>query len=236
MAIYIAVCDDNIADRKQLERLLGREALKRGREGTPVYVDSFGSSESLLKTPNRYDLFLIDITQEGDTACFQTASYIKGNGIDSVIVIICSKIDHRIMFSDSDMHLLFRDQPLLQNDISELVDLAIENAADRTPVIEVRCQNETRFLKPEEFLYAQAKDKISQIEINLFDGGVIMSTETIDQFSSNLALFNDIVRFGLCYVNLSHVSRLSARSVIFDNGAKLPLSLKDFLLLRKLCR
>ncbi len=253
MAIYIAVCDDNIADRKQLERLLGREAQKRGREGTPIYVDSFGNSEALLKTPNRYDMFLIDITNEEDYACLKTASHIIGNGIDSLIVIINSKIDHmnealnspeyRIHVKDREAHLnkesgckesfLFVTQPLLQRDISELVDLAIANASERTPAIEVRCQNETQFLKPEDFLYAQAKDKISGIEIYLSDGRSIMSTETIDQFASNLALFGEIVRLKLCYVNLNHVSKLAINHVIFDNGARLPISLADFLTLKK---
>ena len=40
--MHIAICDDNIADRKHLERLLSRESDKR--MGTPnlLYVDSYG--------------------------------------------------------------------------------------------------------------------------------------------------------------------------------------------------
>jgi hypothetical protein len=44
MTIYIAVCDNNIADRKQLERLLEREKDKRLMENYDVlYIDSFWS-------------------------------------------------------------------------------------------------------------------------------------------------------------------------------------------------
>ncbi len=59
MTIYLAICDNNIADRKQLERLLEREKDRRLRENNDVlYIDSFGSEEALLATPVKYDIFL----------------------------------------------------------------------------------------------------------------------------------------------------------------------------------
>ena len=46
--MHIAVCDDNVADRKQLERLLKRESDKRAASTGIIYTDSFGNSTSLL--------------------------------------------------------------------------------------------------------------------------------------------------------------------------------------------
>ena len=59
--MHIAVCDDNVADRKQLERLLKRESDKRAASTGIIYTDSFGNSTSLLSNPMQYDAFYIDM-------------------------------------------------------------------------------------------------------------------------------------------------------------------------------
>ena len=68
MALYIAVCDDNAADRKQIERLLDR-----------------GNKDSLMKTPNRYNLFLITATADSELNGITIANEIKQAGIDALI-------------------------------------------------------------------------------------------------------------------------------------------------------
>ena len=49
--MHLAICDDHMADRKQMERLLGRESDRRLNTTGVLYVDSFGSKESILTTP-----------------------------------------------------------------------------------------------------------------------------------------------------------------------------------------
>lgn len=131
MAVYIALCDDNIADRKHLERLLGREHDKRNAEGIPLYIDSFGSKEALLRTPNRYDLFLLDLTHAKGADGLSAAREIRLLGIDAEIVLICSTVNYRERAGSED-DFLFRDQPITQNDISELISLAIARARKKT--------------------------------------------------------------------------------------------------------
>ena len=53
--MHLAVCDDNIADRKQMERLLGRESDRRLNTTGILYMDSFGNKEAILTTPMIYD-------------------------------------------------------------------------------------------------------------------------------------------------------------------------------------
>ena len=53
MGTYIAVCDDNMADRKQMERLLGRESDIRLNDTGVLYIDSYGSEDALLKKIGR---------------------------------------------------------------------------------------------------------------------------------------------------------------------------------------
>ena len=57
--MHIAICDDNVADRKHLERLLSRESDKRA--GTPniLYVDSYGDKDKFLQNPLKYNLISV---------------------------------------------------------------------------------------------------------------------------------------------------------------------------------
>ena len=59
--MHLAICDDHMADRKQMERLLGRESDRRLNTTGVLYVDSFGSKESILVTPMIYDAIFMDI-------------------------------------------------------------------------------------------------------------------------------------------------------------------------------
>ena len=57
--MHIAICDDHIADRKQMERLLSRESDRRIKTTGNLYIDSFGSVSALLHAPMIYNLFFI---------------------------------------------------------------------------------------------------------------------------------------------------------------------------------
>ncbi len=65
--MHVAICDDNVADRKHLERLLSRESDKR--RGTPniLYVDSYGDQEHFLINPLKYNLIFMDMCLEHGT-------------------------------------------------------------------------------------------------------------------------------------------------------------------------
>ena len=61
--MFIAVCDDNIADRKQTERLLGRQSDRFLKEfGDRLYIDSFGNAEAFMYKPEMYHGLFIDMT------------------------------------------------------------------------------------------------------------------------------------------------------------------------------
>ena len=59
--MHVAICDDNGADRKQLERLLTRESEKRHTDEGTIYADSYGNATNLLANPLQYDAIFIDI-------------------------------------------------------------------------------------------------------------------------------------------------------------------------------
>ena len=59
--MHVAICDDNIAERKQMERLLGRLSDKIAAQSEPLYIDSFGNPEALLEAQLHYSVYFIDL-------------------------------------------------------------------------------------------------------------------------------------------------------------------------------
>lgn len=91
--MHIAICDDNIADRKHLERLLSRESDKR--MGTPnlLYVDSYGDREHFLFHPLMYDMIFMDMS-ESPALTAEIVATITEMGFTAPIVLYSSKIDY----------------------------------------------------------------------------------------------------------------------------------------------
>ena len=100
--MHIAVCDDNVADRKQMERLLTREGDKRRGLVSGLYVDSFGSSASLLYTPMDYDVYFLDFNSENTTGIDIVKALIEG-GKRSIFVLCCGKVIKHSLFVEIDL-------------------------------------------------------------------------------------------------------------------------------------
>ena len=92
--MHLAICDDHMADRKQMERLLGRESDRRLNTTGVLYVDSFGSKESILVTPMIYDAIFMDMTEDGCDA-MELSHMLRADGTDVPIVFCCDKVDYR---------------------------------------------------------------------------------------------------------------------------------------------
>ena len=221
MALYIAVCDDNAADRKQIERLLDRENSIQKSRGNPLYFDSFGSKDSLMKTPNRYNLFLITASADSELNGTAIANEIKQAGIDALIVMMCSPGRSEDLTGSG---FITKDKPITASDISELVSLAGTCANNKTPLIEIRCNGTTVFAKPEEFICAIAAKNGFGLEVHLTDGRKYVGTDTLDQFSLWMDSFKEIVRCGNSYVNQNHIRSLSAFHLTLSNGIRLPVN------------
>ncbi len=221
MALYIAVCDDNAADRKQIERLLERENSLQKSKGNPLYFDSFGSKDSLMKTPNRYTLFLITASADSELDGMAIANEIKQAGIDAIIVMMCSPGQSEDLKGSG---FITKVKPITASDISELVDLAVSHEFNKVPLLEIRCNDTTFFVKPEEFICAIADKKGFGLTVYLTDDRKYKAADTINQFSLWLAPFREIVRCGNSYINRDHIRSLSFFHLTLSNGIRLPVN------------
>ncbi len=216
MTIYLAICDNNIADRKQLERLLSREKDKRLKDNYDVlYIDSFGSEEALMATPIKYDIFFVDVT-EGAANGMEIAKKLRQRGIIAPIVLCQSTINYS-SYVNAPEEIIYIEKPINAGQISHLTDVALEWAKRKTPLIEARCQKETRFIKHDELVRAIPLDKFLT-RLCLSDGDYLDVTDSISSVARQCESYGCFIKCRKDLVNVHHIESVSAGGFRLSNG------------------
>ncbi len=226
--MHLAVCDDNIADRKQTERLLGRESDRIFKEtGERIYIDSYGNAEAFLQNPQMYHGLFIDMTV-GDVDGLAILKTLLDINIVRPIIMLCQNLDYRKLASDAGIdapNVLFLDKPIRVAELHEVIDKIKELTADVPPTIELRGMEETIYAREEEIISAESK-KRSEILIHLTGGRQIAVIGDIINFYDECKIFPSICPvndYGL--VNVNHVTGTSFGKVHLDNGNTIKQSL-----------
>ena len=213
MTIYIAICDNNIADRKQLERLLEREKDKRLAENYDVlYIDSFGSEEALMTTPVKYDIFFVDVT-EGSANGMEIAKKLRSRGITAPIVLCESTINYT-SYVNAPEEIIYIEKPINKGQVSHLVDVAMEWARRKTPLIEVRCQSDTRFIRHDELIRAFPLDRFLT-RLCLSDGEYLDMANSISALEKQCDAYGCFIKCRRDLINVFHIESAT------ENGFRL---------------
>lgn len=197
--MHIAICDDNVADRKQLERLLKRESDKRISTTGIIYADSFGNAPALLANPMQYDAFYIDMCLTEGVTGMDVVNALTAKGVNAPIVMCCSNINYRELSFPA--NVIFLDKPIKTAELAASIDHAHSIMEKAEPLIELREEKETYYVKESDILYA-VEDGLHVI-ITLTDGRKIAIVTTA------LNLFSQIE---------NHPSFLSPSSKVIING------------------
>lgn len=150
--MHVAICDDNIADRRQLERLLKRESDRRSADTGVIYTDAFGNTQALLANPMQYDLFYIDVCNtEGLTGC-DVVTMLTEKGVHAPIVMCCSKDNYKTQ--EWPENVIFLDKPIRTDELAESLEHALRIKSEAPDAIELREDKNTLYVTEEEILYA----------------------------------------------------------------------------------
>lgn len=217
--MHIAVCDDNIADRKQLERLLGRESEKRKTDTGVFYTDSFGDSEVLGKNPMPYDLFFLDMTSsEIDGLSF--ALQLRKASVTAPIVLCSSKIDYQAaMASHPDLcaDFMYLSKPIALAQLRAVLDRAISMQQSRIPTIELRSEKDTYYVKEDDIVHVMADGLY--IHVTLKDGSKIPVLTDMYNFYYGLELFTHLVLLtDKAMINIIYLEKYTPFHVILKDG------------------
>ncbi|MCR5746230.1 MAG: hypothetical protein K6G03_00800 [Lachnospiraceae bacterium] len=223
MAVFIALLDDDPADRKQSERLLSRERDERVKNGEVIYYDSYGSEEALLPYFIKYDLFIIDVTKTTRDGMMVAVDLLR-RGAEGKIVLYYDKIDYRKKYGDEE-GISFMEKPLWQRDFSKLIDIAAKVHETKITRVELRGDKDTIYVRRDEVLYAVKKDYYTAIALtedrSFHVTGDILSV--FGAFDSDEFMFTS----KNCFINMNHVVSTSSLSFKMTDGAVIKFSIFD---------
>ncbi len=222
--MHIAICDDNIADRKHLERLLARESDRRKDTTGILYIDSYGNVDALTKSPMIYDLFFIDMTQLPPYG-METAILLREIGVTAPIVLCTSNIRYED-YAKPPVDLFYINKPFKPEELTYIVNHVNKSKSKAAPTIEIRDDLNTYYIYEEDFIYAYPDGYRTKIVLK--DGRVIMQLGTLQELIPVLQPFDSFILLGKKYVvNFNHIEKIERTYVLLSDHSKVPLSWGD---------
>lgn len=219
--MHIAVCDDNIADRKQFERLIRRESERRAAKDGILFADLFGNADSLLANPMQYDAFYIDMCKTPGVNVEQIVTTLVEKGVHVPIILCSSDIDYRSLNLPGDISYL--DKPIKPEELSVTVDHALEVKANAVPLIELREEKETFYVTEPDILYAIQDGLL--IAIYLKDGRVVHTMDNALNLFSQLESFPTfLVPTTRVMVNGRYIKAFKFRKIVMTDGKVFKIS------------
>lgn len=223
MAVFIAVLDDDPADRKQSERLLSRERDERAKNGEIIYYDSYGSEEALLPYFMKYDLILIDVTATTRDGMMVAVDLLR-KGADAKIVLYYDKIDYRARYGDEE-GIAFIPKPLWQRDFSRLIDTASSVHASKSAKIELRNDKDTAYVRSEEIIYATYQGYY--VAVALTENRSFHALTEMSAFCSLLDPDEFMILSRNSVINMGHVVSKAGNSFKMSDGAVMRFGVFD---------
>lgn len=214
--MHIAVCDDNVADRHQIERLLKRESDKRAAATGILYTDSFGNCDTLLANPMQYDAFYIDMCLTDGMTGIDVVTKLTQAGVNAPIIMCCSAINYR-EFSLPD-NVIFLDKPIRTAELSDSIDRALRIKEQAAPLIELREDKDTFYVAEPEILYAVEDGRF--MLVTLVDGRIIHAvTNTANLFEQLEGYPTFLVPTSKVIINGRYIARLGIRKAFMTDGS-----------------
>ena len=214
--MHIAVCDDNVADRHQMERLLKREADRRKESSCNLYTDSFGNCESLLANPMQYDAFYIDMCKTEGITGIDVAKRLISLGVNAPIVMCCSDIDYREhSFPEN---VIFLEKPIKAQALSESIEHALQIKASADSLIELRTDKETLYVKESDILYA-SMEKHSTVVFLTSGQKIGIATDISNLFSQIESFPSFLGSSAKVILNCRYIRKLSFNKATMTDGA-----------------
>lgn len=217
--MHIAVCDDNVADRKQMERLLTRASDENKRNGIEGYfIDSYGNAENFIGKVQMYDALFLDMSESEENG-LEIARHIREVGGVGKIILMISKIDFRELSDENEKNdFIFIDKPIKTAELRGILDVCEEARYNKEPMIELRTDEETKYVHGDEFLYAYSQE-LEKITVFLTEGREMTFRSTLQNFYGELGKFTNIVPINdTVIVNVDHIKAKKAFSAIMDDG------------------
>lgn len=220
--MHIAICDDNVADRKHLERLLSRESDKRA--GTPniLYVDSYGEKMHFLANPLKYNLIFMDMSSEPGIVEF-ILERLNEMGYHAPLVLYSDKIDYTQIPNLPD-YVVHAKKPYIPDPLPDF--LALGDANVRGHVVTVAVHTDTVINHIPKYTILYAIEENNTCRLYLTDGKSINIDEKIDELRQLFEPFEEFARVNNNSIaNFKYVSAVMPGTLVMQDYRELKIPL-----------
>ena len=218
--MYIAIVADNIADRKQAERLLDRANTALSPQTGTLYVSSFGDEDAFLHACMKFDLFLLDF--DHNTAhSLEVAHKLREMNAPG-IAVICKPDTEPFSYETAIQGVYTLDKPILtaplHKTITDVHAEVLQRRSQKT-LTELRSETGTHYIPKDDILYVTIDDNAHKLCYHLSTGENIDLIGTVLDVDKALGSYEEfkLKLKNVCF-NTDHIKEENTKSILLSNG------------------
>lgn len=218
--IRIAVCDDSLADIDEIKDIIDQYSQIHH---IGFYVSAYEKSSVLayeLTEGTLFDIYILDVSMP-DLDGFEIAEKIRTHTYESVIIFLTS-MNHLAAKGYKYKALRYIDKLNLQRDFEEAMDDAIKQLGQINDIC-ITLHSHSDYTRVPFNQIVSVSRTSRQLVINTKDMGQYYDSRGINELFGELdGRFVFIDRS--CFVNIDHVTEITAGSLKMSTGQELPIS------------
>ncbi|MDE7323707.1 MAG: LytTR family transcriptional regulator DNA-binding domain-containing protein [Lachnospiraceae bacterium] len=219
--MHIAICDDNVADRKHLERLLSRESDKRA--GTPniLYVDSYGEKTHFLANPLKYNLIFMDMTSEPGIVEY-ILEHLDAMGYNAPLILYSSQFDYTAI-PNLPKYVVHAKKPYIPDPLPRFLALGDANVTGHVISIKVHRNAIDKNVPKNSVMYILEDE--NRCSLHTTEGEVFDVDENISELGKILEPFEEFEQVNKkSIVNFKYVSAVMPTAIVMQDYAQIKIS------------
>ena len=224
--MHVAICDDNVADRKHMERLLSRESDKRSGTTNILYIDSYGNKDHFLSdNPLKYNIIFMDMCSEPGIV-EEILEYLEKASYNAPIVLYSSKIDYTAIPNLPEF-VVHAKKPYIADPLPEYLKLGDEHVTKIIATVSVHQDSVISKIPKDSIMYALPGGTGSILY--LADGEPVTIDESISELhqvfepyeefervnKQSIANFKYVANVALCAVTMKDATRFSMSPFLY---------------------
>lgn len=215
--MHVAICDDNVADRKHLERLLSREADKRAGSSDNLFIESFGHKNQFLQNPLKYNMVFMDMCSE-DGLVEEIFKALEPMGYSAPTVLYSSKIDYT-QIKNLPEYVIHCTKPYVSTPLPGFLEIGANHASEIVPTITIHKDGIYSKIAKDDIAYAFTQPHKNIIHLE--DGETLEVDEDISVIRRLLEPYREFVRVNKkSIVNFKYFQKNLHLMIIMHNKKK----------------
>ena len=220
--MYIAIVEDNVADRKQTERLMDRANKALAPSIGTLYISTFGDESSFLHECMKFDMFIIDYDNDPERA-FETINELEKRCAPGIPVIL-KPADSPFSYDTAIRGIYTLEKPILTAPLHKLItDIwhEAEEKKSRVKLVELRGENGTNYIPKEDIIYITADTSDHTVSYHLVSGQTIQMNGNMNDIYKAVGIYPEFEdRLKNIVFNTDHIKEDNKKSILLSNGER----------------